>query len=150
NCPPYTTLSYTWGSHRQTANITVNGRAFGIRKNLLAFLEQAARSDEDPDRLFWIDQICINQQDTEERNEQVTQMGRIYKEAANMAIWLGQASISKASDVAMSLLQDVAQWTEKDRILLTKGQAYAVIQLLERPYWSRLWIVQEISLGRKI
>ncbi|KUJ24015.1 uncharacterized protein LY89DRAFT_727064 [Mollisia scopiformis] len=40
--------------------------------------------------------------------------------------------------------------TEKDRILLTKAQAYAVIQLLERPYWSRLWIVQEISLSRKI
>ncbi|KUJ24016.1 uncharacterized protein LY89DRAFT_8982 [Mollisia scopiformis] len=52
NCPPYTTLSYTWGSPRQIANITVNGRALKVRKNLLAFLRQAARSNEDPARLF--------------------------------------------------------------------------------------------------
>jgi hypothetical protein len=184
SCPPYTTLSYTWGSDRRTANIIVNGRAFGVRKNLLAFLEQAVSSNEDPDRLFWIDQICINQQDTEERNEQVMQIGRVYKEAANMVIWLGQASFWKDSDMAMSLIQDVAQWvrdqdrgegdrgegdrgegdrgeeaagdkdsgkqkTEKNRILLTKDQANAVIELLERPYWSRLWIVQEISLSKK-
>jgi hypothetical protein len=36
----------------------------------------------------WIDQICINQDDVEERNRQVRLMGRIYREARNFIAWL--------------------------------------------------------------
>ncbi|KAM3078298.1 hypothetical protein ACMFMG_006186 [Clarireedia jacksonii] len=111
NCPPYTTLSYTWGSPSQAKKITVNGHAFKVRKNLHAFLEQALKSNEFEDQLelLWVDQICIDQSDIKERNEQVLLMGDIYHKAERTIVWLGPAAWLDESDLAMDIIQEVVR-----------------------------------------
>lgn len=41
------------------------------------------------DRMFWIDALCINQQDIEERIQQIQIMGKIHSSADQVLIWLG-------------------------------------------------------------
>ncbi|KAL8733756.1 MAG: hypothetical protein Q9166_001950 [cf. Caloplaca sp. 2 TL-2023] len=38
---------------------------------------------------YWIDAICINQQNTKERNFQAAMMGDIYTDATQVTVWLG-------------------------------------------------------------
>lgn len=74
----YVALSYTWGNPNDKHTILVNGHGFSVRKNLWNFLIGANRSF--PNSLFWIDQICIEQENIEERNDQVlhVQCGRLF------------------------------------------------------------------------
>ena len=90
----YTALSYTWGSESPTFDIYIYGDgsaadAFSVRQNLHDFLLEM-RSDGD-DSWFWVDQICINQNDQEEKSQQVRRMPEIYTKARGVLIWLGTA-----------------------------------------------------------
>jgi hypothetical protein len=44
------------------------------------------------DRVLWIDALCIDQSNDEERGQQVQQMGSIYSKAERVFIWLGEAT----------------------------------------------------------
>lgn len=57
---------------------------------------------------FWIDAICINQEDVLEKSAQVSLMGEIYKKATHGIVWLGP-TYEKWDDPALTLLQGV--WT---------------------------------------
>ncbi|KAF2217050.1 hypothetical protein CERZMDRAFT_32569, partial [Cercospora zeae-maydis SCOH1-5] len=84
-------LSYCWGDPRITANIELNGAIAAVTVNLEAALRQF-RTDAGGRVVFiWIDAICINQQDVEERNSQVALMQEIYTKATNVRLWLGIA-----------------------------------------------------------
>jgi hypothetical protein len=86
--PRYQTLSYTWGSSRKTDTIIVNGYPFSVTRNLFEAL--CKLRTEDPGTNWWVDAICINQEDIAERNEQVSLMRAIYKESQEVLIWLGE------------------------------------------------------------
>jgi hypothetical protein len=97
-------------------------------------------------RILWIDALCINQADVDERNRQVFLMSRIYSTAKHILVWLGEAR--GRSDFAMDRLKDLAGGQEfairekallKDLILTT---------LIDREWWGRLWIVQEVVLAK--
>ncbi|UZP36619.1 hypothetical protein NXS19_004435 [Fusarium pseudograminearum] len=85
----WTCLSYTWGTDPPTEEIIINGVPFPVRPNVYNFLREAQRQ-----RLtnLWIDSICINQSDTDERNAQVRLMSQIFSDAKLMIAWLGQTS----------------------------------------------------------
>ncbi len=85
---PYTALSYEWGSDLEKRMISVNGHRFYIRLNLSAFLETARSTDEDV-TWYWIDAICLNQQDNNEKSHQIRLMGDIYRYAFRVFAWLG-------------------------------------------------------------
>jgi hypothetical protein len=74
----YHALSYTWGDQTQLAPFTVeiNGNHVKVTENLGAAVGALAEAHESP--WIWIDRLCINQADLEERNAQVSVMGRIY------------------------------------------------------------------------
>ncbi|KIW04037.1 uncharacterized protein PV09_04859 [Verruconis gallopava] len=78
-------LSYTWGPSAPCFEITVDGKAFFVRHNLYNFLHILVQ--ECQDEYFWIDQICINQEDLPERNKLVNVMSDVYKDA-NVFVWL--------------------------------------------------------------
>ena len=59
-----------------------------ITKNLSNALVSLRRPYES--RLLWVDALCINQDDVEERSQQVSIMGRIYKEARMVLVYLGE------------------------------------------------------------
>lgn len=80
-------LSYCWAAPNRSETIIVNSQRLKITKNLHSALLHLRDTRECI--TLWIDQICINQDDMEERNRQVRQMGRIYREARKVIAWLG-------------------------------------------------------------
>ena len=81
----YQALSYTWGDESIKSRIIVNEKALFVTINL----EHALRH-LDKKRYYWIDAVCINQDDLEERNQQIQRMREIYKSAVTVVIWLGR------------------------------------------------------------
>ena len=87
--PKYEALSYVWGDKKPLLEILVNESYFNITGNLwFALLQLRQRSRAGPNR-FWIDAICINQNDDAERSAQVSQMRRIYNTAERALVWTG-------------------------------------------------------------
>jgi hypothetical protein len=88
--PDYGALSYVWGSIEPGETIMFNGvPGKKISANLAAALRQLRKEDEAT--LLWVDQLCINQEDLDERGQQVQLMSAIYSGASYTPIWLGEA-----------------------------------------------------------
>lgn len=148
--PPYEALSYAWGCKNQSCKIFIDDQDFHVTQNLKAALTRLRSKKED--RLLWVDAICINQDDIPERNTQVAQMQTVYKNARNVRIWLGEEE--NQSDLAIQLLMELKdrgmsrQWI---RDSLTSGfyqdWYIALLNMLLRPYWQRLWVVQEVAFA---
>ena len=124
-----------------------------IAQNLAVALAQL-RPSESTFRQLWIDAICINQHDEAEKAVQVMQMNAVYRAARHTLIWLGSASANSAD--AMRLAEEMSQRFQDDatheadrqwlaQIPQAQGDAYS--QLLQRPWWKRLWVVQEIMVN---
>ncbi|KAL2071907.1 hypothetical protein VTL71DRAFT_13142 [Oculimacula yallundae] len=140
--PHFTALSYTWGPPHPTREIYIQGQNFTIRENLWQFLH-SFRSNTDV--WLWIDQICIDQTTINERNHQVGLMATIYQKAANVLVWLG--SKADGSDEAIEAINSRASLTGRPE----SSQYGAPVQtLFQRPYWNRLWILQEVLMGHNI
>lgn len=152
----YTALSYTWGPPVFEAKIECDGH----EKAITASLEAALRQFRRPDRsvVMWIDQVCIDQDNQREKEQQIPLMARIYSHATNTVIWLGEASAG--SDLAIRALEHISyclQLIDADvgpddfgRFLLPTPDSETweeVWNLLCRPWFSRVWIVQELVLS---
>jgi Heterokaryon incompatibility protein (HET) len=157
-CGSYVALSYEWGEEEPQIEIKINGQWFLIRHNLWLFLsviKSKRNSNRWPNGLrFWIDAICINQQDVPERNAQVSFMGRIYQQATSVLAWLGWP---QSWDPRMTF--DFIRWNcaeaEQESTFLFQGQTYSemlhmVFRMCTCRYWSRRWIVQEILLATEV
>ncbi|KAG8355395.1 hypothetical protein FVEN_g6877 [Fusarium venenatum] len=153
SCPDYTALSYTWGDDTKLRQIYFqNGTELGIRENLWLFLRDQSMLISQP-KLFWIDAICINQSNIHERNHQVNLMRQIYARAGHVNIWLGQEDDD--SDIAMDFLACRAKQKLKCRGLgyrspWSRQEGRALMHLCNRPYWRRMWIIQEIIYAKDI
>ncbi|KAH8660070.1 heterokaryon incompatibility protein-domain-containing protein [Xylariales sp. PMI_506] len=143
----YIALSYTWGSQSSTRQIGIEGGdSIDIGENLWDFLQIQNRTISEP-TLFWIDAICINQSDVHERNHQVGLMKQIYANAAEVFVWLGKAADD--SDVAVRYLTNQASKPLRQRAqgyypLWSEAEGRSLSALCERPYWRRMWIIQEL------
>ena len=152
----YEALSYTWGDETATMEIIVNGKKTRIRRNLYKALLQFREKHTEHDRL-WVDALCIDQDNISERNEQVKRMRQIYRYAHQIIVWLGVEK--EDSDLAMELAIDFESNAESvawvSQSLAQPGSYMhwkALGRLLDsfnRPYWRRLWVVQEIISARK-
>ncbi|KAF2635438.1 HET-domain-containing protein, partial [Massarina eburnea CBS 473.64] len=85
----YICLSYVWGAPSGTHYIDLNGRKFGVQKNLWDFLNNARTMSGSCGKKFWIDAIYIDQDNVLERNQQIQQMGEIFAGAVEVIAWLG-------------------------------------------------------------
>ncbi|KAF2097656.1 hypothetical protein NA57DRAFT_58224 [Rhizodiscina lignyota] len=168
SCPKYTTLSYTWGDKSRLWPFRVDGKALLIPESLQPFMDILREEADFKDMWWWIDSICINEDDIIEKSSQVAQMGAVYFYAAETIIWLGPASAD--SDDAINFLRKLSgrRWkfdreprgseAELARKLIASGlredkyQAKwdAVDSLLLRPWWTRVWTVQELVLSRDV
>ncbi|EOA84348.1 uncharacterized protein SETTUDRAFT_61258, partial [Exserohilum turcica Et28A] len=84
--PRFRALSYVWGDQTDQRIIKVNGCTFKVNQNLFGALMGIVRSKT---IVIWIDAICINQKDDEEKGWQVAMMGDIYRKASKVFAWLG-------------------------------------------------------------
>ncbi len=80
-------LSYFWGDEAADRTLSIDNTLFLIKPNLEAALRMLRKKAVE--RLLWIDAICINQADLNERNEQVRIMSSIYRRASRVIVWLG-------------------------------------------------------------
>ena len=101
----YTALSYTWSGPISQSSIVIGGVPLHITENL----ELALRRFRGPNRPknMWIDAICINQTDNEEKSVQVLMMGDIYANAARTIVWLGKQSVD--SYISMDFIHSIRQ-----------------------------------------
>ena len=129
--PKYVALSYVWGSQGPKAKILVNHQDFLVGQNLLDFLETFRASVEN-EHFLWIDQLCIDQDDTLEKNHQVKMMTQIYTGCHFALIWL---------DKELASARTVDDEDDMD---------FAILDIFHRRYFTRLWIVQEVSLPSEI
>ncbi|KAI0886325.1 HET-domain-containing protein [Annulohypoxylon maeteangense] len=134
----YTALSYTWGravSVDELYEILIDDQPFFVRRNLYNFLATAA--GKETSGLFFVDAICINQLNSAERQHQVQQMTRIYRNANNVISWLGVPETVQDLDSVRILAQTRGRWD---------GFQY----ISYHPYWSRVWILQEVLLAQRV
>lgn len=95
NPPPYIALSYVWGNPSNPVPITIDGKATHVTQNLNGALQMFRITPA----LLWVDALCINQQNTPEKNQQVNMMSTIYRKAANVTAWLGPDEHKDADDI---------------------------------------------------
>ncbi|KAM0165377.1 hypothetical protein ACHAPC_010205 [Botrytis cinerea] len=139
----YEALSYVWGDADNSCSICVNGHSLIVRANLHSALLRL----RDPvlDRIIWIDAICINQEDLNERGHQVQLMAKIYSKASQVVVWLGEAADN--SDLA---LEEIVIAANQSEISSRKTTRKAIIALLQRPWFRRIWVLQEAAAARHI
>ncbi|KAF5023695.1 hypothetical protein F66182_4261 [Fusarium sp. NRRL 66182] len=146
----YDALSYRWGDANDRCCILVNDQDFWITRSLHSALEQLRTQDSEI--ILWVDSICIDQDNIQERNHQVFIMKSIYSAAFCVRVYIGGAGSDTES--AMQLISDCDLMSDpeqvKDRILVDKEGSLALTKLLMRPYWQRMWIFQEIVLGQRV
>jgi hypothetical protein len=168
DCPRYHALSYTWGSSPKTTPIIVNGQVHQVRQNLLQFLE--IKRGPNPSQVSpwcWIDALCINQEDIEERNRTVQRMKNIYERSQQVIIWLGAGDLEMEKNfVALEDLKQQLQQLietandpggpqipfESDITASTTSPSgnSRHRKIFYHPYWSRGWILQEASTPRRL
>ncbi|KAI0517931.1 heterokaryon incompatibility protein-domain-containing protein [Xylaria bambusicola] len=203
-------LSYTWGDLNQVTEITIGRSKCQVTTNLSNALRHL-RSPDMP-RILWVDAVCINQKDTDEKAQQVAMMGDIYQAASQVLVWIGAPpadsegvpSVANGSFGALLHSEKLEWYTDNDislmRQFFTNGHDFsdwpvigalstltllarsahlntlpffqdprysdfnigiypsdlwqkstkALDALLKSPYWSRVWVFQEMVLGRRV
>ncbi|KAH7380131.1 heterokaryon incompatibility protein-domain-containing protein [Pyrenochaeta sp. MPI-SDFR-AT-0127] len=147
--PAFVALSYAWGQKGRYTDIQLNGVRFPVGYNLWSFLNQMDTSNHYG--LYWIDAICIDQSNVLEQNHQVQMMRQIYSSAHSVSVWLGDADDASFSNIAMQHLaarKRLAADHDSFAKFWSPRQAKGVLTLCERPYWRRIWIVQELMLAK--
>ena len=107
--------------------------------------------------VLWIDAVCLNQADIDERNAQVRKMDTIYRDAEKVIGWLGKKS-QTAREVGFPLLQELTCRHGDDRKRFIDeahadpkiGKWQPLFDLLDSLFWSRLWIVQEMAINPNV
>ncbi|PMD22513.1 HET-domain-containing protein [Hyaloscypha hepaticicola] len=150
---PYEALSWCWGREEPKELVTIQEggglRAFYVSRNLKSAL--IALRHQNSVRHLWIDFICINQNDYQERSQQVPRMNRIYGNASSVCVWLGEDDDD--SKLAMDFIKNkmVNLW-EFDKLLDNPTMARqwaALVALMKRPWFSRRWVIQEIAMASR-
>ncbi|KAN0113321.1 HET domain containing protein [Hyaloscypha variabilis] len=106
----YQALSYVWGNEEKPFHAQVldaDGRPVGtipLTKNLNGALQDLWNAAELTSKLFWIDQICINQEDGE-KSHQVALMGKIYENAKRVVTYLGPVEDEEVEEERLELLK---------------------------------------------
>lgn len=175
NDPTYSALSYTWGNERLPRGvITVNNHSAIVMKNLFDALH---RLREDGVQKVWVDALCINQNNEQEKAYQVQKMGMIYQSAWTVLSWIGPED--EDSDKGIQVMRRIAALSQSLQLqsvldpyhhILSPEQRKQIMEdlygglsndswlrdgdimlahnLTHREYWSRLWVIQELCLAR--
>ena len=165
--PIYAAISYVWGAPCFDRAIFCNEKRTWITASLESALKQYRRDrDTEKPRLLWADALCINQGNEVELTAQLTLMRRIYSEAAIVYVHLGDVDVSwyyglellKKLCFISELEQNKpntpsrkqAQACEHYGLPEPEHKAWsAYLKVLSSPWFTRTWIIQEITLAAK-
>lgn len=164
----YTAISYVWGDSVRVASVLAHdGSTLGLTASAHGVLEELMA--ENPFKYFWIDALCINQDDMAEKNQQVRAMGQIYAKASKVLIWLGRrCEVYERAFAHVRLLQDRSvdqldwsldeplEWSSSNELkhlchqigslpdcgFPSQGWS-AIYKIFEHPWFYRVWVIQE-------
>ena len=158
----YHALSYVWGSKSDAVTIKCDNRPLLITQNLHKALVQLR---EDGLRIpIWVDAVCIDQQNLDERARQVRLMRQIYSQAETVHVWIGEETAN--TEAGVELLHRTAKAVQDLPHDLTAGTSYpelkamglphmfdstwkAVAEIITRQWFGRVWVIQEMTVARK-
>jgi hypothetical protein len=165
----YNALSYAWGDPNLKKTILCDGQKLQIGGSLYSALWQLREEG-----LFhlplWVDAVCINQQNIHEKNEQLRIMKEVYRSADLVIGWIGLEE--EHDEVGFTLIKKIhkslgcdnrnkstmldpeqlAQNDNHDQLELPDSmdpQWEAVRSILKRPYFFRVWIIQEVIVAQR-
>ncbi|KAK2609521.1 hypothetical protein N8I77_003018 [Diaporthe amygdali] len=172
--PSYRAISYTWGDPESNTSILMNDKTLQVRTNCEFALKQAywykkKRSKWPRKRwYYWVDAICIDQTNLGEKGKQVSMMGNIYKKASHVLACIGDHAddslfffqtfyglkrhVVRVKDIARHCehlcshpgsISTRFRWMHRSST--TNRFVLALARLAMRPYFSRLWILQELQ-----
>ncbi|TRX97569.1 hypothetical protein FHL15_001324 [Xylaria flabelliformis] len=163
--PDYEALSYAWDD-RAPLTIQVSGSEVKVTPRLYNALRQLRLRDRV--RNLWIDQLCINQWDLEEKALQVQLMRSTYTRCSRCLVWLGMppagvtaADAQNAFDIirylaavsSAEVMQSVPlpSALADDRPAFDRAmKALRAVAHGHNPWWNRVWTVQEVALPDEV
>ena len=154
-CHQYEALSYVWGGTPGPDTILLRGQHFPVTSNLKTALRSLRF--EGRQRKLWVDALCINQEDLQERNHQVRMMRSIYQSASQVIVWLGHLEKTK------SLIDAVLRFADDEKLHWAlpdpKGledeneptnECVSVFWFFNLPWWRRIWTIQEAAVATNL
>ncbi|CAH0030156.1 unnamed protein product [Clonostachys rhizophaga] len=177
SAPPFIGLSYVWGSQENKQPFLLNGDETHITKNLAIALEHLR--DVHQEITLWVDALCIDQRNDQEKSDQVSRMRDIYKRAESVRVWLGPSSYGV--DLVMDRFEKLGRgilnmgmqeavfssplwdFNTLKQVLADKPQD-SILPLLDifwklqgaftdltlREWWSRIWTLQEFVVAKDV
>ena len=143
--PVYDAISYTWGEDQCLQTIKINGQPYLIRPNIHIFFLELRR--QGCTTQLWVDAVSIRQDDATEKGHQVHMIGDIFSRARRVLVWVGGHSSNSEllfrDRPGSQPRKEISPGEDLKRILVWEN-------FMERPYWARLWIVQEVCLARAV
>ena len=167
--PPYHAISYTWGPEELTETILLDDGPAVVRKNCADVLRQLLYFKSC--LYYWLDALCIDQTNVIEKNAQVAMMGSFFSKAEHVLVCIGQEDDD--GEYALQAIRDQRRYggsppsgersdTDHRPVIVKKDPngkippdvnlprfTLSLAALSRRPYFERVWVVQEIYLARE-
>ena len=161
--PQYECVSYVWGNPQSVRSITINEQCVVVQKNLYDALRYIRSKTKTV--IVWADAICINQSDVDEKSYQVAMMAEVYRQCSKVYTWLGLPEPGSLTGNPFEFLEHfrrgghyydlpgflrdnlTGHWTWKQNDACSNVQK-DFLQVVESPWWTRAWTVQECLLPR--
>lgn len=171
---PYEALSYCWGNEEPNSHMWIEESPLPIRPNLASAIK--ALRYRDKARRLWIDALCIDQSNLEERSRQVRYMRLIYRHCTKVIVWLGPMGpgVKDAFEAAKRIIESEALIRQVSSVSHLEGNLGGTVNLssevqtdilhtvreslptssiknlsdlFDREYFFRLWVLQEVVAG---
>jgi hypothetical protein len=146
----YDAVSYTWGTTVFSNKLFHVGDSSSIP--ITESLDEALRKFRLPHtaRSLWVDAVCINQSNDQDKARQIPCMKRIYEGARQVLVWLGggedQENVVRFLYKISRCANDWERldWEVDDFVTKSQGNLESFFSL---PYFTRIWIIQEIVVN---
>ncbi|KFY27065.1 hypothetical protein V493_03716 [Pseudogymnoascus sp. VKM F-4281 (FW-2241)] len=161
----YEALSYAWGDSSKSCKILCDTQPLYVTSSLHCALRHFRHATAD--RILWVDAICIDQKNPQERSQQVQLMGQIYALTQHVLVWIGEDSENLSDsfrvveELHTFLIENEEGYPDNalrfdhlpegrppifSKLLATTDKwAGSFIRLISRPWFSRRWVIQEIA-----
>lgn len=133
--PPWKALSYRWGEDPPELSVKLDGCTILVRRSLHTFLQQMVI--EKRCNWFFVDALCIDQTNEAEKTNQVSLMSTIFRDAEEVIAWIVHEPDNNDEDDGKQQIASLSRDELEDLVL-------------ENNYWTRLWIVQEVLLAKRL
>ncbi|KAI1641813.1 heterokaryon incompatibility protein-domain-containing protein [Daldinia loculata] len=145
---PYAALSYTWGQPDFSEILFLDGSIKFITPNLANALRRFRFVG--CLKWIWVDAVCINQQDDEEKSFQIPLMTEIYRNASYTNVWLGNEDHSiKSMKFMRTIATRISESIQESGVLDASALSH-VISVTQLAWFTRRWVIQELVMSPSV